>query len=143
MTKAKIGKLFLNLLEKHFPPHNKLLKLFNRTTVKISYSCMSNMNPYTYMLNWKVLNDKPNETGINNGNCRNKDTCPLPKSSQMKCIVYQANIDFNIAGYKHVTQHLKIVSGIIKSRSTMLIIKTARNYQKNFEKSKSAMEHQK
>ena len=100
MTKAKIGKLFLNLLEKHFPPHNKLLKLFNRATVKISYSCMPNMNPYTYMLNCKVLNDKPNETGINNGNCRNKDTCPLPKSCQMKCIVYQANIDCDIAGYK-------------------------------------------
>ena len=33
-TKTKIGKLFLNLLEKHFPPHNKLHKLFNRTTVK-------------------------------------------------------------------------------------------------------------
>ena len=97
-TKTKIGKLFLNLLDKHFPPHNKLHKLFNRTTVKISYSCMPNMNSYTYMHNHKVLNNKPNETGINNGNCRNKDTCPLPKSCQTKCIVYQANIDCDIAG---------------------------------------------
>ena len=39
-TKTKIGKLFLNLLDKHFPPHNKLHKLFNRTNVKISYSCI-------------------------------------------------------------------------------------------------------
>ena len=31
-TKTKIGKLFLNLSEKYFPPHNKLHKLFNRTT---------------------------------------------------------------------------------------------------------------
>ena len=30
-TKTKIGKLFLNLLDKHFSPHNKLHKLFNRT----------------------------------------------------------------------------------------------------------------
>ena len=37
---------------------------------------------------------------INNCNCRNKDTCPLPKSCQTKCIVYQANIDCDIAGYK-------------------------------------------
>ena len=43
-TQTKIGKLFLNLLDKHFPPHNKLHKLFNRTNVKISYSCMSNIN---------------------------------------------------------------------------------------------------
>ena len=87
-TKTKIGKLFLNLLDKHFPPHNKLHKLFNPTTVKISYSCMPNMNSYTYMHNHKVLNGKPNETGINKCNCRNKDTCPLPKSCQTKCIVY-------------------------------------------------------
>ena len=58
------------------------------------------MNSYTYMHNHKVLNDKPNETGINNCNCRNKDTYPLPKSCQTKCIVYQANIDCHNAGYK-------------------------------------------
>ena len=43
----------------------------------------------------------------------------------------------------HVKQHLKIVSEIIKCRSTTLSIKMTRNYQKNFGKSKSAMEHQK
>ena len=99
-TKAKIGKLFLNLLEKHFPPHNKLYKLFNRTTVKISYICMSNMNSYTDMHNHKVLNEKTNETGISNCNCRNKDTCPLSNSCQTKCIIYQAIIDCDIVGYK-------------------------------------------
>ena len=114
-TKTKIGKLSLNLLDKHFPPHNKLHKLFNRTNVRISYSCMLSMNSYTYMHNHKVLNDKPNETDINNCNCRNKDTCPLPNSCQTKCMVYQANIDFDIAGYKqnvtlaHVKQHLRTV----------------------------------
>ena len=43
----------------------------------------------------------------------------------------------------NVKKHLKIVSGIIKSRSTTLNIKIIRNYQKNLGKSKSAMEHQK
>ena len=48
----------------------------------------------------------------------------------------------------HVKQHLKIVSGIIKSLSTTLNIRMIRNYQKNFQKRyyfviKSAMEHQK
>ena len=51
------------------------------------------MNSYTYMHIQKVLNDKPNEREINNCNCRNKDTCPLPNSCQTKCIIYQANID--------------------------------------------------
>ena len=58
------------------------------------------MNSYTYMHNHEVLNDKPNEMGINNCNCCNEDTCPLPNSCQPKCIVYQANIDCDIAGYK-------------------------------------------
>ena len=61
---------------------------------------MSNMNSYTYMHNHKVLNDKSNETGTNNCNCRNKDTCPLPNSCQRKYISYQANIDYDITGYK-------------------------------------------
>ena len=43
----------------------------------------------------------------------------------------------------HVKQHLKTVSGIIKSRSTTLNMKATQNYQKNFGKLKSAVEHQK
>ena len=43
----------------------------------------------------------------------------------------------------HMEQHLKVISGIIKIRLTTLNIKMIRNYQKNFGKSKSAMEHQK
>ena len=58
------------------------------------------MNSYTYMHNHKILNDKPNETGINDCNCRNKDTCPSPNSCQTNCIIYQANTDCDIAGYK-------------------------------------------
>ena len=67
-VKTKNSKTFCNLLDKHFPPHNKLHKLLNWTNIKISYSCMPNMNSYTYMHNHKVLNDKPNETGVNNCN---------------------------------------------------------------------------
>ena len=110
------------------------------------------MSSYTYMHNQKVLNDKPNEMGINNCNCRNKDNCPLPNGCQRKASFIKPTLSqhqANIAGFKqnvtiaHVKQHLKIVSGIIKSRSTTLNIKMIRNYRKNFGKSKSAMEHQK
>ena len=60
---------------------------------------MPNMNSYTYTHN-QVRNDKPNETEITNCNCRNRDIYPLPNSCQTKCIVYQANIDCDIAEYK-------------------------------------------
>ena len=92
--KTNIDKLFFNLLDKHFPPHNNLHKFFNWTNVEISYSSMPRMNRYTYMHNHKVLNDKPNAIGINNSNCRNRDTWPLPNSYQKKCIIYQVNIDW-------------------------------------------------
>ena len=36
---TNVGKHFLNLVDKHFPTHHKHRKLFNRNTVKISYSC--------------------------------------------------------------------------------------------------------
>ena len=39
-VKTDIGKIFLLLLDKHFPQHHKYYKLFSRNNVKISYSCM-------------------------------------------------------------------------------------------------------
>ena len=35
---TNIGKKILSLISKHFPPSNKLHKIFNRNTVKVSYS---------------------------------------------------------------------------------------------------------
>ena len=147
--KTKTDKLFLNLLDKHLPPHQKLRKIFNRANVKISYSCMPKMNSYTYTHNQNVLNDKLNETGINNCYYRNKDTCPLPNSCQTKCIIYQANIDCDIAGYKqkyylgscettfkdHFRNHKESLNHIKHKNDT--------EHQNNFGKSKNAMEHQK
>ena len=50
------------------------------------------------MRNHKVLNDKLNETEINNCNYRSKDTCPLPNRCQTKSIISQVNTDCDIAG---------------------------------------------
>ena len=43
-VKTNIGKTFLKLVKKHFPRGHKLYKIFNRKTVKLSYSCMSSMS---------------------------------------------------------------------------------------------------
>ena len=134
--KTKTDKLFLNLLDNHFSPHNKLHRFFNRTNVKINYSCIPNMNSYTYMHNHKVLDHKPNETEINNCNCRNKDISPLTNSCQTECIIYQANI----AGYK---QKCYFGSCETTFKDRTLNIKMILNYQNKFGKSKSAMDHQK
>ena len=42
-VKTNVGKMFLKLIGKHFPRGHKLNKIFNRNTVKVSYSCLPSM----------------------------------------------------------------------------------------------------
>ena len=72
----------------------------NRTIVKMSHTFMPNVNLYTDKHNRQVLNNKSNETEIDNCNCRNKHTCPVPNSYQTKSIINQVNIDCDIAECK-------------------------------------------
>ena len=50
-----IGKEFLKLINKHFPPQHKLHKIPNRNSIKISYSCMPNMKAIITGHNKKLL----------------------------------------------------------------------------------------
>ena len=43
LANINIGKYFLKLVDKHFKHGNKLPKIFNRKTLKISYSCTKNI----------------------------------------------------------------------------------------------------
>ena len=58
-VKTNVGKEFLDLLDRSFPPDNPLSKLFNRHTVKVSYKCMPNMATATSIArhNSKVLSE--------------------------------------------------------------------------------------
>ena len=42
MVKTNVGRAFLHLLNKHFGKQHRFNKIFNRNTVKLSYSCMPN-----------------------------------------------------------------------------------------------------
>ena len=39
-----IGKIFLRLINRHFPKFHRLHKVFSRNTVKVSCSCIQNMS---------------------------------------------------------------------------------------------------
>ena len=54
---ANIGKIFLRLLDKHFPKYNKYYKPFNRNNVKISYRYMQNMASVIQNYNTNLLKD--------------------------------------------------------------------------------------
>ena len=41
---TNVAQRFLNLLDIHFPKSNKLHKIFNRNTVKVSYCCTENLS---------------------------------------------------------------------------------------------------
>ena len=59
-VKTNIGKIFMKLTSKHFPKQHKY-KIFNKNTVKLSYSCMPNM--LSIITKHKTFLNKKVETG--------------------------------------------------------------------------------
>ena len=84
---TNIGKQFLNLIKKHFPPENKLHKIFNRNTLKLSYSCTKNMGSIIKNHNKKVISTKTTEKLERN--CRDKRNCPLNGNCREKNVIYK------------------------------------------------------
>ena len=54
-TSTNIGHKFLALVDKHFPKDHKLRKIFNRNSIKISYSCMTNTKQIIDNHNKRIL----------------------------------------------------------------------------------------
>ena len=69
--KTNVGKLFLKLLDCHFPGTYKFHKRFNRNTVKISYCCMKNMGFIISSHNKQVSQPRNENYGCN---CRKKES---------------------------------------------------------------------
>ena len=69
LTNINIGKYFLKLLDKHFKHGNKLQKIFNRKTLKISYSCTKNIFQIINSHNKNITKDFQDQ--INNRNHKN------------------------------------------------------------------------
>ena len=86
---SNIGRTFLNLVSRHFPKGNPLNKIFNKNSVKVSYSCTRNVNSIISSHNQKILNPSKTEFGCN---CRNKSSCPLDGKCLTPNTVYQAKI---------------------------------------------------
>ena len=76
---TNVEKRFLSLLDHHFPKSNKLHMIFNRNTVKVSYSCTENISSIISSHKKKLIkNNAPNTKPCN---CRNKLTCQWSKRS--------------------------------------------------------------
>ena len=42
-VKTNIGRIFIRLISKYFPPNHEFIKIFDKNTRKLSYSCMPNI----------------------------------------------------------------------------------------------------
>lgn len=91
-VETNVGAAFLRLINKHFPRNSPLHKIFNRNTLKVSYSCLPNVAAYIRSHNRRQLEtpDTPNPC-----NCRVKANCPLQGQCQTKGVVYKAEVSTN------------------------------------------------
>ena len=94
---TNLGKKFLGIIDKCFPPNHPLHKIFNRHTLKLSYSCMPNMKTIISTHNKKILSQDtatpgPTQQQERTCNCRKKPECPLEGKCLQPNVVYQASV---------------------------------------------------
>ena len=83
----------MDLLDRCFPPEHQLHKLLNRSTVKVSYSCMQNVGQIIKSHNQTVeQKSNPQEPPKSNCNCRKGSTCPLNGNCLEHGVIYQATV---------------------------------------------------
>ena len=94
----------MKLVDKHFKHGNKLHKVFNRKTLKISYSCTKNIFQIINSHNKNItkdfqdqINNRNNNNNNNNDmkkecNCKSRDNCPMIGLCNLNNVIYQAII---------------------------------------------------
>ena len=124
-VETNVGKIFLELLDTHFPPGHRLRSVMNRNTIKLSYRCLPNIGSYMAKHNSKILNqaDSQQEIAPPKCNCQKskKDNCPVPGACNQKGVVYQATVTSE------------------GGKSTQTYVGLAKNFKQRFSKHKSSM----
>ena len=75
--KTNFGRIFLNLIRKHFPSGHKLHPIINKNNVKLSYSTTNNIKRTLQNHNSKILNTRDNEI-------KEKKNCSCPGTRKDK-----------------------------------------------------------
>lgn len=88
-VETKVGRIFLKLVDQHFPRNHRYHKIFNRNTIKVSYSCMDSMESVVKQHNKKVLKIEP-PIDPRTCDCRNPANCPLEGKCKSKNTSYSA-----------------------------------------------------
>ena len=92
-VETNVGKCFLSLIDQHFPKSNPLHKIFNRNTIKLSYSCMNNVKSIISSHNKSVIRKSTNsDKDKKNCNCQKPEKCPMDGNCNIESIIYQAEV---------------------------------------------------
>ena len=82
-----IAKILVKLVGKHFPCTHRLHKIFNCNTIKVSYSCMSNVQQSIKKHN-NFIQNKKNKTTLS-CDCRDINGCPLNGNCRTENFIYK------------------------------------------------------
>ena len=110
-VRTNVGKKFLQIIDENFPPGSKLHKIFNRNSLKISYSCMDNIQSVINKHNKMILNQQQ-DRAIARCNCRNDKDCPLPKQCTITNVVYEAKLETS----NKIQTYIGLTSNTFKTR---------------------------
>ena len=99
-VKINIGNIFINLTKNYFPKDSKLLKIFNTSAIKLSYSGMPNMSSVIKQHDEKVLSSSQTNEKLQ-CNCRNPASCSLDGKSLTKNIAHKAVVSTITDSYNY------------------------------------------
>ena len=84
-VKKAVAKMFFQLKDAYFPQANKLHKIFNCSTVKVSYSCTQNISQTIKVYNKKVTQIKWHHQL----ECNTNTNCPPNGNCWMENVIYK------------------------------------------------------
>ena len=116
-VQTNLTKLFFKIIERGIPKNNHLLsKLFNKNSLKISYSCTENIGTVIARHNAKIMKEfnSVDNAMMRECNCQARNPCPLDGHCLVQSVVYRADVTT-----EHQDEHkfyLGLVSGKFKQR---------------------------
>ena len=90
-VKTNIGKIFMKFVDKNFPHQHKYYKIFDRNNIKLSYSCMRNMNNIIQKHNSKIMKS-PAPFTTKTCNLLRKTNCSMDGKCLFECLIYKASV---------------------------------------------------
>ena len=80
------------IVKESFKNDHPLRKIFNKNTLKVSYSCMPNLERKINTHNKAILGKRP-QTPERTCNCRSKPSCPMNGECLTQNVIYQATVE--------------------------------------------------